>query len=87
MYDLYSDPTDISGAQDDAQMEMKPTADPREDLPLPAPEATSISWLGPACTASAWVKRGLARQSVNRSRPRQSNKIVTRARRKRLVAW
>ena len=30
MYDLYGDPTDISGARDDAQMEMKPTADPRE---------------------------------------------------------
>ena len=30
MYDLYGDPTDISGARDDARMEMKPTADPRE---------------------------------------------------------
>ena len=31
MYDLYGDPTDISGARDDARMEMKPTADPREE--------------------------------------------------------
>ena len=30
MYDLYGDPTDISGARDDARMEMKPTADPRQ---------------------------------------------------------
>ena len=30
MYDLYGDPTDISGVRDDARMEMKPTADPRE---------------------------------------------------------
>ena len=30
MYDLYGDPTDISGARDDARMEMKPTADPRD---------------------------------------------------------
>ena len=29
MYDLYGDPTDISGARDDARMEMEPTADPR----------------------------------------------------------
>ena len=57
------------------------------DLPLPAPEVTSFSWLGPACTASAWVKRGLACQPVNRSRPRQSNITVARARRQRLVAW
>ena len=31
-YDLYGDPTDISGARDDARMEMKPTADPRDDV-------------------------------------------------------
>ena len=35
MYDLYGDPTDISGARDDARMEMKPFADPRDQRERP----------------------------------------------------
>ena len=34
MYDLYGDPTDISGARDDAPMETKSPPDPRESFAI-----------------------------------------------------